>query len=111
LSQVTTMAEKHDDNPDYAGPEGNKLRAEAQKYADERGECFDASKKAFEAGEKAKAKELSDKGKEAGKKMEEANKKAAIVILKHRNEGKGDYYLDLHGLLLVSTANQLYFFF
>lgn len=39
-------------------------------------------------------------GKEAGKKMEEAHKKAAAVILKHRNEGHGNNYLDLHGLLL-----------
>ena len=94
------MAESND-NPDYAGPEGNKLRAEAQKYAEERGELLSASKNAFESGDKAKAKELSEKGKEAGRKMEEANKKAAAVILKHRNDGHGDHYLDLHGLYLV----------
>lgn len=35
----------------------------------------------------------------------QANEKAAKVILKHRNEGHGDYYLDLHGLFLV----RLYF--
>lgn len=89
-----------EDNPDYAGPEGNRLRAEAQKYADERHEFLDASKNAFEAGDKAKAKELSEKGKAAGRKMEECNKKAAKAILKHRNAGYGDHYLDLHGLYL-----------
>ena len=91
---------KHDDNPDYAGPEGNRLRAEAQKYADQRGELISAASKAFESGDRAKAKELSDKGKEAGRLMDEANKKAASVILKHRNDGHGDNYLDLHGLHL-----------
>ena len=39
-------------------------------------------------------------GKEAGLKMEAAHKKAAQVILKRNNEGHGDNYLDLHGLLL-----------
>jgi len=96
------MADK-DDNPDYAGPEGNKLREEAQKFAEERGKCFDESKIAFEAGEKGKAKELSEKGKEAGRNMEDTNKRAAEVILKYRNDGKGDNYLDLHGLFLVSS--------
>lgn len=94
-----------EENPDYAGPEGNLLRAEAQKYAEERGELLGESKKAFESGDKAKAKELSEKGKAAGKKMEEANKKAAAVILKHRNDGHGENYLDLHGLYLVSCNN------
>lgn len=89
-----------EDNPDYAGPEGNRLRAEAQKYAEERHALMDASKKAFEEGDKGKAKELSEKGKEVGRQMEASNKKAAEVILKHRNDEHGDHYLDLHGLYL-----------
>ena len=87
-------------NPDYEGPEGKRLRAEAQKYADERHLLLDASKKAFESGDKGKAKELSEKGKESGHKMEECNKKAVAAILKHRNDGHGNHYLDLHGLHL-----------
>jgi hypothetical protein len=89
-----------EDNPDYCGPEGNRLREEAQRYAEERHIHLDASKKAFEDGDKQAAKELSDKGKEAGQKMEEANKLAAIEILKFNNDGHPDNYLDLHGLLL-----------
>jgi DNA-nicking Smr family endonuclease len=87
-------------DPDYAGPEGNRLRAEAQKFADERSNYLSSATKAFEAGEKAKAKELSDKGKQAGRQMEEANRKAAEVILHYRNDGHEENYLDLHGLYL-----------
>lgn len=97
---MSEIAEHHDDNPDYCGPEGNRLRSEANKFGDERHKLMDEAHKAFEAGDKARAKELSDQGKEAGKKMEEMHKKAAEVILKHRNDGHPDTYLDLHGLLL-----------
>jgi DNA-nicking Smr family endonuclease len=93
------------DNPDYAGPEGNRLRAEAQRYAAERSEFLSASTKAFEAGEKGKAKELSDQGKEAGRKMEEANRQAAETILIYRNSGHGENYLDLHGLYLEEALS------
>ena len=92
-----------DDNPDYCGPEGNKLRAEANAYGDERHRLLDAANAAYEAGEKGKAKELSEQGKEAGKRMEEMHKKAAAVILKHRNDGHPITYLDLHGLLLAEA--------
>lgn len=89
-----------EDNPDYCGPEGNRLRAEAQKFAEERHILMSEASKLFEAGDKAKAKELSVQGKVAGEKMEEANAKAAAVILDHRNGGHPDNYLDLHGLYL-----------
>jgi DNA-nicking Smr family endonuclease len=88
------------DNPDYAGPEGNRLRALAQTYAEERGQCFSQSKQAFESGDKARAKELSDQGKLAGQKMDDTNKQAAEIILKFRNDGHPENYLDLHGLYL-----------
>ena len=94
-----------EDNPDYAGPEGNRLRAQAQAHAEQRHAFLDASKKAFESGDKAKAKELSDKGKEAGQKMKESNKLAAEVILKYRNDGYGDNYLDLHGLYMEEALS------
>lgn len=89
-----------EENPDYAGPEGNRLRAEAQKFAEERHALMSEASKLFEAGDKAKAKELSEQGKAAGKKMEEANAKAAEVILQHRNGDHPVNYLDLHGLYL-----------
>ncbi len=44
-------------------------------------------------------------GKAAGKQMEATHKKAAAVILKHRNEGHGNEYLDLHGLLLEEAMD------
>lgn len=101
------MAAPAEDNPDYCGPEGNRLRDEANKYGDERSKLFEASKKAFEENDKKKAKELSDQGKEAGRKMEEAHKKAAEVILHYRNDGKGEAYLDLHGLHLDEAMSAL----
>lgn len=93
------------DNPDYAGPEGNRLRQEAQLYAEKRGKLFTESKQAYESGDKAKAKELSEEGKLAGKKMEEYNQKAAEVILKYRNDGHPINYLDLHGLYLEEALH------
>ena len=92
-------------NPDYAGPEGTRLREEANKYGDQRHQLLDAANKAFESGDKAKAKQLSEQGKEAGKNMEATHKKAAAVILKHRNEGHGNEFLDLHGLLLEEAMD------
>jgi len=119
-------------NPDYAGPEGTRLREEANKYGDQRHQLLDAANKAFESGDKAKAKQLSEQGietyayeklcwcprkftvrddlwhflgKEAGKQMEATHKKAAAAILKHRNEGHGNEYLDLHGLLLEEAMD------
>ena len=51
-----------EDNPDYAGPEATALRAEANKYGDERHKLFDAANAAFTSGDKAKAKQLSEQG-------------------------------------------------
>jgi DNA-nicking Smr family endonuclease len=92
------------DNPDYAGPDGNRLRAEAQAQAEKRGQYFTESQTAFQSGDKAKAKELSELGKAAGQKMEELNQEAAKVILKYRNDGHPDTYLDLHGLYLEEAV-------
>lgn len=39
--------------------------------------------------------------------MEEANKKAATSCLKHRNDGHGYNYLDLHGLFLLEAMAAL----
>lgn len=96
------MAEN--DNPDYAGPEGNRLRGEAQQQAEKRGQYFTESQAAFQSGDKAKAKELSELGKAAGQKMEELNQQAAQVILKYRNDGHPETYLDLHGLYLEEAV-------
>lgn len=49
-------------NPDYAGPEGTRLREEANKFGDQRHQLMDASHQAFESGDKAKAKQLSEQG-------------------------------------------------
>jgi DNA-nicking Smr family endonuclease len=80
------------------------LRAEAQEQAEKRGKCFSESQAAFQSGDKAKAKELSEQGKAAGQKMEELNKEAAQVILRYRNDGHPDTYLDLHGLYLEEAV-------
>lgn len=50
------------DNPDYAGPEATALRAEANKYGDQRHQLLDAANAAFKSGDKGKAKTLSEQG-------------------------------------------------
>ena len=76
------------EHPDYAGPEGSKLREEAAALNRE-------AIAAFDAGDKGKGSELK---KAYHKKQEEA----AAAIFKHRNADAGldEFTIDLHGLLL-----------
>ena len=85
-------------NPDYEGPEGKRLRAEADSYGDQRTEKSKAADAAFAAGKKDEGHALMKEAKELGEKMHATHKLAAAAIVKNRNDGKGETYLDLHGL-------------
>ena len=100
-------------NPDYAGPEGNALRAEAEAFAKERSQLMDEANAAYEAGDRDKAKELREQAKAAGENMHAKGKEAAKVILAHRDavalEADPDLdingYLDLHGLQVAEALD------
>jgi len=85
-------------NPDYEGPEGKRLRAEADGYGDSRTAKMKEADEAFAAGKKDEGHALMKEAKELGEKMHATHKLAAAAIVKNRNDGKGDEYLDLHGL-------------
>lgn len=94
VAQILDEAE----HPDYCGEEGDRLRAEAQKCYEEQHKISNEATKAFDAGDKGKGAGLIKQSKEMHAKGEEFDHQAAAEILKHRNEGKGDLYMDLHGL-------------
>lgn len=78
--------------------EADVWRAEADKHAKLRNECFEKSKQAYSHGDKAKAKELSLEGKKHDQLMKEANKKAADVVFAAKNALVDPDSIDLHGL-------------
>lgn len=86
------------DDPDYCGPEGNRLRKKADDFGDERSRLHKAADAAFDSGDKGQGHALMAEAKLAGEQMHATHAEAAKEILRHRNEGKGDRYLDLHGL-------------
>ena len=89
-------------NPDYTGPEGSRLRDEAQAAAEKRSRLMDEASACFDAGDKSKGHELQAEAKEAGEEMKRANAAAAEAIIAFNNDPAehGNLYLDLHGLLL-----------
>ena len=90
------LAEQAD--PDYEGPEGKKLRAEANHAGDERSRLMTEATAKFDAGEKDEGHKLMAEAKVQGELMHSKNEEAARAIVKHLNSGKGDNFLDLHGL-------------
>jgi DNA-nicking Smr family endonuclease len=85
-------------DPDYEGPEGKKLRAEANHAGDERSRLMTEATAKFDAGEKDEGHKLMAEAKIQGELMHTKNEEAARAIVKHLNSGKGDNFLDLHGL-------------
>jgi DNA-nicking Smr family endonuclease len=80
------------------GEEGKRLRAEAQKCYDERSRCFDEKQAAFDAGDKDNGHALQKEANEWGEKAKAASQAAAEAILAFNNDGKGDMFIDFHGL-------------
>eukprot|EP00565_Helicotheca_tamesis_P002398 CAMPEP_0185740896 /NCGR_PEP_ID=MMETSP1171-20130828/38667_1 /TAXON_ID=374046 /ORGANISM="Helicotheca tamensis, Strain CCMP826" /LENGTH=380 /DNA_ID=CAMNT_0028412827 /DNA_START=82 /DNA_END=1223 /DNA_ORIENTATION=- len=89
---------KEAENPDYEGEEGKKWREEADMCAKKAEECAKEKDALFDSGDKAGGHAKLDEVKEWQRKMHEANDKAAEAIFDHRNAGKGDRYMDFHGL-------------
>uniref|UniRef100_A0A7S2XHJ7 Smr domain-containing protein n=1 Tax=Lotharella oceanica TaxID=641309 RepID=A0A7S2XHJ7_9EUKA len=92
---------------DYQGPEGKKYRALANKHAIKRSQLYDASHKAYARGDGKGAKRLADKAKAEGKMMRQCNADAAKAIFSYRNKGKGDLFIDLHGLTVEEALGFL----
>ncbi|KAI9008306.1 hypothetical protein BC832DRAFT_418514 [Gaertneriomyces semiglobifer] len=80
--------------------EATGLREQARKEAAFRNESFSQSRAAYAAGRKREAKELSEKGKEHDAKKKLLNRRAAELIFKANNSGRGRTLeeIDLHGL-------------
>lgn len=89
---------KNAEHPDYEGEEGHKWREEADRCAKKAEECAKEKDDLFAKGDKKAAHEKLDEVKDWQRKMHEANEKAAEAIFDNRNKGKGDRYLDFHGL-------------
>lgn len=97
IAKITAII-KQAENPDYEGEEGKRLRAEAQTCYDERSRCFDEKQAAFDAGEKDKGHALQKEANEWGEKAKATTQEAAVAILAFNNDGKGDMFIDFHGL-------------
>ncbi|ORC84500.1 uncharacterized protein TM35_000441560 [Trypanosoma theileri] len=97
---MTEPAAGHEEWPDYEGPEGARLRAEASALGARRSALFDEATAKRNAGDVAAANALVREAQEAGREMEARNAAAAEAIARYNNEakGKGDDFLDLHGL-------------
>ena len=86
------------ENPDYEGEEGKKWRAEAQRCYDERSRLKTLQQEAFDAGDHEKGHAMIAEAKQSGEDAVAANSKAAAAVFSYNNDGKGDMYIDLHGL-------------
>ncbi|ESL10297.1 hypothetical protein TRSC58_01973 [Trypanosoma rangeli SC58] len=97
------------ENPDYEGAVGARLRKKADALATKRAELFDKATAKRNAGDVEAANKLVEEAQEAGRQMDEKNKAAAAAIAEHNNEakGKGDNYFDMHGLRKEEAMSML----
>lgn len=86
------------EEPDYEGPEGSRLRAKADAHGKERDRLKNEADKLFEAGDKGAGMDMMAKRKIEDELMRSTTQEAALAVLKNRNDGQPDSYLDLHGL-------------
>ena len=94
VEAIITAAEK----PDYEGEIGKALRAKADALAQKTEAAAKEKDALFDKGDKAGGHMKLAEVKEFQKQMHEANSAAAKAIFEHRNAGKGDRYMDFHGL-------------
>ncbi|GET91287.1 hypothetical protein, conserved [Leishmania tarentolae] len=87
-------------NPDYEGPTGARLRKEANELGQKRSKLFEQATKMREVGDQEGANKLVSMAKQAGEDMNARHREAAVAIAKYNNEdkGKGENYFDMHGL-------------
>ncbi|RNF18864.1 Smr domain containing protein [Trypanosoma cruzi] len=99
------------ENPEYEGPVGAKLRREADALGARRSKLFDEATARRNEGDAQAAHKLVEEAKEVGRQMEEKNKEAAAAIAHYNNEGKGkgDDYFDMHGLRKEEAMTMLQF--
>nr|CAA90714.1 hypothetical p284 protein [Trypanosoma cruzi] len=99
------------ENPDYEGPVGAKLRREADALGARRSKLFDEPAARRNEGDAQAAHLLVEEAKEVGRHMEEKNTEAAAAIAHYNNEGKGkgDDYFDMHGLRKEEAMTMLQF--
>lgn len=83
----------HADDAEY-----ERLRGNAEREANLRGQCFEASKRAYEQGNGALAHEKSEEGKRHGENMQRANQDAALYVFRANNSACAPDEIDLHGL-------------
>lgn len=60
--------------------------------------------KAYENKQGKEAHEFKEKKEEAERMMDKKNQQAAELIFKDRNKGKGDLFIDLHGLFVQEAV-------
>lgn len=99
VAEVQTIVHNQE-NPDYEGEEGARLRQEANALGDKRSKLFDEATAKREAGDHDGAAALVAEAKQAGEEMQARHRAAATAIAHHNNEakGKGEAYFDMHGL-------------
>ena len=92
---------------DYEGGEGSALRNEANEWAIRRSRLLEESQTAYLMGDKGYARRLADEAREAGQQMAALNVRARDAIFEHRNGGKDETFLDLHGLYVQEALYYL----
>lgn len=103
--QLVAKALSGAENPQYVSKGAQKLRDEANDWYKKKAEFGKAAHTAYENKEGAKAHEFKEKKEEAERMMEKKNQQAAEMIFKQRNQGKGDLYMDLHGLFVQEAVD------
>eukprot|EP00193_Tetraselmis_chui_P017822 CAMPEP_0177771890 /NCGR_PEP_ID=MMETSP0491_2-20121128/11884_1 /TAXON_ID=63592 /ORGANISM="Tetraselmis chuii, Strain PLY429" /LENGTH=243 /DNA_ID=CAMNT_0019289571 /DNA_START=212 /DNA_END=942 /DNA_ORIENTATION=- len=98
---------KEAENPDYEGEAGKALRAKADEFARKMDAAAAEKDELFNNGDKNGGHRKLEEVKEWQRKMHAANAEAAEAIFQHRNAGKGERYMDFHGLRKQETLDIL----
>ena len=104
---VAAAALKAHEAPDYCGEDGGKKRAKALRVQKRSREAKRQAHELWEKGDKAGAKTMSERGKELDAQAKKLHDQAAHAIYLHRNGGRPDNYIDLHGLFVEEALRFL----
>ena len=89
------------------GEDGGKKRAKALRVQKRSREAKRQAHDLWEKGDKAGAKTMSERGKELDAQAKKLHDQAAHAIYLHRNGGRQDTYIDLHGLFVEEALRFL----
>lgn len=78
--------------------EYKQLRAQADKFYQQRNKLSLQSQQAYKAGDKGRAHDLSEQSHRALEQAEQANRRAAEYVFRENNEDSAEDEIDLHGL-------------